>query len=89
MRVRCKFSTTPRLNLTIKRPKTHPKGYPLEPGTLAEKIRRHRMDLGLFQRDVARFVGVKTDTVTLWENGRTKPTRENLKRIEQFLKMKR
>jgi len=78
----------PRLNLTIKRTEIHPKGYPLKLKTLGEKIRKHRMDLGLFQKDVARFVGVKTDTVTLWEKGRTKPCRENLKRIKQFL-MKR
>jgi len=43
------------------------------------------MDLGLFQKDVAELVGVKTDTVTLWEKGRTKPSNENLKKIEKFL----
>ena len=46
------------------------------------------MDLGLFQKDVAGFVGVATDTVTLWEKGRKEPSRRYLKRIEQFLKEK-
>lgn len=82
MRVRCKFSTKPRLNLTIKRSKTHPKGYPIIPKTLAEKIRKHRMDMGLFQRDVARFVGVATDTVTNWEKGRHQPNSRYLAKIE-------
>jgi DNA-binding XRE family transcriptional regulator len=44
------------------------------------------MELGLFQKDVAKFVGVSTDTVTLWEKGRKEPSKRYLKRIEQFLK---
>jgi len=44
------------------------------------------MDLGLFQKDVAKFVGVVTDTVTLWEKGRKEPSKRYFKRIEQFLK---
>jgi DNA-binding transcriptional regulator YiaG len=84
--VRCKFFTKPKLKLTVKRPKKYPKGYPIKPKTIAEKIRKHRMDLGLFQKDVAEFVGVSTDTVTLWEKGRKEPSKRYLKRIEQFLK---
>ena len=89
MRVRCKFSTNPKLKLTIKRSEKHPKSYPARPRTLGEKIRKHRMDLGLFQKDVAKFVGVATDTVRLWEKDRTKPSRENLRRIRKFLKIKK
>jgi DNA-binding transcriptional regulator YiaG len=63
-----------------------PKGYPVGPKTLGQKIRKYRMDLGLFQKDVAIFVGVATDTVTLWEKGRKEPSKRYLKRIEQFLK---
>ena len=88
MRVRCKFSTNPKLKLTIKRSEKHPKGYPTRPRALGEKIRKHRMDLGLYQKDVAKFVGVATDTVTLWEKGRTKPGRENLRKIQKFLRLK-
>jgi len=43
------------------------------------------MDRGLFQKDVAKFVGVSTDTVTYWEKGRTKPSKKNLREIKQFL----
>ena len=88
MSVRCKFLTKPKLKLTVKRLKKLPKGYPIKLKTLGQKIRKHRMDLGLFQKDVARFVGVVTDTVTLWENGRKEPSKRYLKRIEQFLKEK-
>jgi DNA-binding transcriptional regulator YiaG len=43
------------------------------------------MDMGLFQKDVAKFVGVVTDTVTNWEQGRRKPCKRYLKGIRQFL----
>lgn len=46
------------------------------------------MDLGLFQKDVADFVGVKTDTVTFWEKGRTKPSKKNLRKVQKFLRIK-
>jgi len=59
------------------------------PKTLGERIRKHRMDLALFQRDVAKFVGVKTDTVTSWEKGRAKPNRNSLRRIKRFLKIRK
>jgi transcriptional regulator with XRE-family HTH domain len=60
----------------------------MKPKKLGEKIRKRRMDLGLFQKDVAKSVGVVVDTVTLWEKGRTKPSKRYLERIEQFLKRK-
>ena len=89
MRIRCKFSTNPKLKLTIKRSEKHPKGYPARPRALGEKIRKHRMDLGLLQRDVAKFTGVATDTVTLWATGRTKPNSKNLRKIREFLNIKK
>jgi len=46
------------------------------------------MDLGLVQKDVARFVGVSIDSILNWEKGRTKPSRENLRKIKEFLKIK-
>jgi len=39
----------------------------------------------LFQKDVARIIGVSTDTVTNWEKGRTKPCRKSMGKIELFL----
>ena len=46
------------------------------------------MDLGLVQKDVARLVGVTTDTVRLWEKGRTKPSEIHLRKIKEFLSIK-
>lgn len=43
------------------------------------------MDLGLFQKDVAKIIGVATDTITPWEKGRTKPGKRLLPKIEKFL----
>jgi len=86
--MRCLFLTRPKLKIRTKRPKKWPKGYPFEPKTLGERIRKHRMDLGWFQRDVARFIRVVTDTVANWEKNRTKPSKRYLKRIKQFLRLK-
>lgn len=88
MGVQSKFLTSPKLKLTAKRPRKHLKSYPKSPKTLGEKIKKHRMDLGLSQKDVAKFVGVATDTVTYWERGRHQPYKRYLKRIKQFLKEK-
>ena len=89
MRIRCKFLTIPKLKLTIKRLKKPPKGDPARPRALGEKIRKHRMDLALFQKDVAIFVGVATNTVTNWEKERTKPSEIHLRKIRKFLKIKK
>jgi len=82
------FSTKPKLKLTIKRPEKYPKGYPIKPKTFGEKLRKHRMDLGLFQKDVAKFIGVSTDTITYWEKGRTEPSKKNIVKIKEFLKLR-
>jgi DNA-binding XRE family transcriptional regulator len=58
----------------------------VRPKTLGEKIRKHRIDLALFQKDVAKLVGVSTYTVTYWEKDRVKPSLKNLDKITQFLK---
>jgi len=42
--------------------------------------------MGLFQRDVARIIGVSVDTITNWEKGRTRPSRYSMLKIHQFLK---
>ncbi len=41
--------------------------------------------MGLYQKDVARIMGVTPNTITLWEKGRTKPCKKNLRKIEEFL----
>lgn len=82
------FLTKPKLRIVVKRPKYHSEGYPEKPKTIGERVKKKRMDMGLFQKDVARIIGVSTDTVTYWEKGRVKPSKKNLPRIKQFLRIK-
>jgi transcriptional regulator with XRE-family HTH domain len=43
------------------------------------------MDLGLFQKDVAKHLGVNVCTITNWELGHTRPDAGFLDPIRQFL----
>ena len=62
-----------------------PNGYPTELETIGDHIRRRRMDLGLFQREVARRIGVTTDTVCLWEKTGSTPMIQHMPKIIRFL----
>ena len=81
------FLSTLKCSFAVPRPETKPKGYPEYPQTLGERIRKHRMDLGLYQKDVARFLEVSTDTVNYWEKGRVKPRRKRWAGIDAFLRV--
>jgi transcriptional regulator with XRE-family HTH domain len=59
------------------------------PHTIGERLKKKRMDLRLFQKDIARLFGVSTDTVTYWEKGRVEPNKRNLRKIEEFLEIRR
>jgi DNA-binding XRE family transcriptional regulator len=82
------FLTKPKIKYTVKRPRVLPDDYPMRPRTLGERIKKRRFDLGLYQKDVAKVVGVDVNTITLWEKGRTKPSRGVLLKIEVFLSNK-
>jgi len=59
---------------------------PLHPDqTLGERIRKWRLEEGLFQRDLAKIIGVDEMTIVNWEKGRTKPIKQNLERLEKIL----
>ena len=58
---------------TLKAEKPKIFGYPPELNTIGEHIRAHRLDLGLFQKEVAELTGVCTNTVTNWEKNRSDP----------------
>jgi ribosome-binding protein aMBF1 (putative translation factor) len=53
--------------------------------TLAECIRKWRLERGLLQVDLAKMVGVNEMTILNWVKGRTKPTRRNWERIKEIL----
>ena len=48
--------------------KPHPQGYPEEPETIGEHIRKRQMDLKLYQTDVERRLGGSEDCLCYWEN---------------------
>ena len=48
-------------------------------------MRKRRLDLGLFQKEVADRIGVVTDTITNWELNRFEPEIRSLPKIIQFL----
>jgi DNA-binding transcriptional regulator YiaG len=62
--------------------KTKPLYYPptsLYPDqTLGERIRKWRLEKGLFQVDLAKRVGVSEMTIVNWEKGRMKPIKDPL-----------
>lgn len=47
--------------------------YPDALETIGHHIKTRRLDFGLYQKDVARQLGVKTETVTSWERNYTAP----------------
>ncbi|WP_157039893.1 helix-turn-helix domain-containing protein [Pelobacter propionicus] len=59
-------------------------GYPTNPITIGDHIRKRRMDLGLLQREVAEIVGVTESSVWNWEHG-TEPELQYNPKIINFL----
>ncbi len=48
-------------------------------------MRQHRLDLGLFQRQVAKQIGVTTCTIMYWETNRVAPAIQFIPSIIEFL----
>jgi len=78
------FFEYPHYRLTLPRPFLPPKGYPVEPLTIGDHIRKRRLDLGLKQAEVARQIGVTESTVWNWEH-RTEPELRHMPKIIDFL----
>lgn len=62
-------------------------GYPSNPETLGQQIRKVRMDRGLLQKEVAEIIGVTEDTITNWENDRCQPYYIYTDKIKSFLNL--
>ncbi|MBI3365958.1 MAG: helix-turn-helix transcriptional regulator [Ignavibacteriae bacterium] len=52
---------------------------------MGDRLRKKRLDLNLFQKDVAKLMGVTTSSVTNWEKNRVGPTLQMIPKIIQFL----
>ena len=59
-------------------------GYPTNPVTIGDHIRKRRMDLGLLQREVAEIIGVTESSVWNWEH-RVEPEQHYNPKIIKFL----
>lgn len=59
--------------------------YPRHPKTLGEHIRKQRLDLGLRQRTLAERLGVRTETLAMWERGQAGPLARHYGAIVRFL----
>jgi DNA-binding transcriptional regulator YiaG len=55
------------------------------PQSLADRIRKHRLELHWLQADLARALGVNVVSVSNWERGTPAPSRRMRKRIQAFL----
>jgi len=69
----------------VVRPFSYPDGYPVNPHTIGEHLRKKRMDNRLMQSEVTNIIGVSEESIWNWENGRTKPSKKNLKIINAFV----
>ena len=58
---------------------------PKQPQTFGERIKKHRLELGWFQRDVAAKIGISSTSISDWERGVTFPARRMKKKIQEFL----
>lgn len=63
------------------------KDYPVKAVTIAQKIKKKRLELNLSQKALARMLRVNKDTIKDWEDGKgmKKPMVNSLKKIRQFL----
>ena len=50
-------------------------------------LRNARIAMGLKQSDAASWLRVNESCISLWERGKTKPTMDNIKRINKFIEM--
>ncbi len=71
--------------VVLKAQKPIKKDYPDELKTIGDHIRRKRIELKLFQKELAKFIGVDECTVTNWEKNHSKPRLPFLPKIIRFL----
>ena len=69
----------------LRAPKPKPSHYPQQLNTLGDHIRSRRLDLDLFQSDVAEQIGVDTTTICNWEGNASIPAIRYIPAIIRFL----
>ncbi len=77
------------VSIILRKQKTYPMpfkaGFPINPKTIGEHIKRKRMQLGLMQSEVAEIINVSTDCIYHWETNRNKPQINYYQKIISFL----
>ena len=74
----------PKFSIDTFRPIIPPKGYPANPVTIGEHIRKKRQDDSRLQADIAKIIGVSVSTIWNWEHG-TSPNVKHVPSINKFL----
>jgi DNA-binding transcriptional regulator YiaG len=54
---------------------------------LGERIKKWRLEQGLFQADLVKRIGVSEMIVINWEKGKTKPTKKSLQRLKIIMRI--
>jgi len=72
-------------DVTLTAKKSQNQAYPKSLETIGDHLRKKRLDLKLFQKDVAKAIGVDTLTVCNWENNLTSPRIYLLPKVYSFL----
>ena len=75
----------PICQITLKASKPNEKPYPKQLITIGDYIKKRRLDLNFTQRDIAKLIGVKEESVYNWENNRSNPKVYLLPKITEFL----
>jgi DNA-binding XRE family transcriptional regulator len=58
--------------------------YPVDSKSFGNKLRKLRIDRGLFAKDLAKILAISEDTIFNWERGRTIPVGSNMKRLKVY-----
>ncbi|MHB9010704.1 MAG: helix-turn-helix transcriptional regulator [Ignavibacteriaceae bacterium] len=75
----------PICKVTLKAKKPISKAYPMTLKTIGDHIRKRRVELKLFQKDVAHILGVKKESIYNWEKNHNSPKIYLLPKIIKFL----
>lgn len=73
--------------LTLYAKKPYRKPFPKEIKTLGDQLRKVRLERNMSQKEVAKIIGVTTDTITNWELNRNKPQKKYSKQIKNYLSL--
>lgn len=82
---RIAIAALPFCRITLRSPKPLGRGYPTDPKTIGERLKRRRLELGLLQQEVAKALRVRVETARNWEGVRTGPQGRFLSRFVWFL----